>query len=431
MGDVIELKEDINYYFGVYNHKYVIQNHRLITYKFIVIKNREKEILRFTGFHKYISIGRDKTSVRIDANSGAKPYYICQLLNFLFVENYRKYKISKIEDINCDHLQDFMYDYSMNHEEDMQYPSESTVNACTSAILDFLDNYMKKHDNKRWKKQEFYHIVQYNNKKRENGAKKVPNFKVVYNGKPKTIFRDMPNSVFNLIMSYAASHYKQIFFLMSLSAFTGMRPSEACNVRQEISPLGAGLIIKKINNNVLSVEFDLQEEKQLRSDMVSVGNIKKERKQGVYRRFLSAFMKAYEIHKDYLAECMFEKDFCPMCVDSHGYAMTYDNYYRIFKQMIEELKPIMLNSPDPEISTYGHMLLENNISPHILRHWFSVRLTLYGEDVAGLQFWRGDSSPLSALTYLKNKGELAKQLEVINNEMFEFMLKESEKLNEK
>ncbi len=75
MGDVIELNEDINYYFGVYNHKYVIQNHRIITYKFIVIKNREKEILRFTGFHKYISIGRNKTSVRIDANSGAKPYY--------------------------------------------------------------------------------------------------------------------------------------------------------------------------------------------------------------------------------------------------------------------------------------------------------------------------------------------------------------------
>lgn len=141
-------------------------------------------------------------------------------------------------------------------------------------------------------------------------------------------------------------------------------------------------------------------------------------------------MKAYEIHKEYLAECVFEKDFCPMCVDSHGYAMTYDNYYRIFKQMIEELKPIILNSPDPEISTYGHMLMENNISPHILRHWFSVRLTLYGEDVAGLQFWRGDSSPLSALTYLKNKGELAKQLEVVNNEMFEFMLKESEKINE-
>lgn len=428
--NLINLKSKSPYYFGVYNHKLVIQDSRMIIIKLIVIKSENKEIVRFTQLHKYISIGKAKASVRIDANSGNKAYFICRMLNYILVDNSKRYKISRIQDITCEHLEDFMYDYSMNHINDLKYPAESTVNACVYAVIDFMENYLKVHDHKRWRQKEFYNTITYHNKKKHiYEEKRVPSFKVVYNGKPKTIFRDMPNSVFNLILSYAATYFKEIFFMIVMSAFTGMRPSEVCNVRQEISPLGKGLFIYKKGSKVEKIRLDITEEKQLRSDLVPVGGIKKERWQEVYPRFYRSFINAYELHKEYLSKQNFEGEFCPMFVDSHGMAMTYDNYYRIFKKMINELKPILIKNPDQEISTYGHMLLQNNISPHIFRHWFSVKLVLYGEDIAGLQQWRGDRSPQSANNYLKNKGELAKQLAYTNDAMFDFMLDAATDIN--
>ena len=56
-----------------------------------------------------------------------------------------------------------------------------------------------------------------------------------------------------------------------------------------------------------------------------------------------------------------------------------------------------------------------------------MKLTIYGEDVAGLMYWRGDTSPQSALTYLQNKGELEKQLSYVTSEIFEFNQWEAEK----
>ena len=73
--------------------------------------------------------------------------------------------------------------------------------------------------------------------------------------------------------------------------------------------------------------------------------------------------------------------------------------------------------------------METNISPHIFRHWFSVKLTLFGEDVAGLMYWRGDKSPESALTYLQNKGELEKQYRKVNAEIFNYSLWKAGKLH--
>ena len=36
-------------------------------------------------------------------------------------------------------------------------------------------------------------------------------------------------------------------------------------------------------------------------------------------------------------------------------------------------------------------------------------------------YWRGDSSPESALTYLQNKGDLEKQFRHVNTELFDFI----------
>lgn len=51
-----------------------------------------------------------------------------------------------------------------------------------------------------------------------------------------------------------------------------------------------------------------------------------------------------------------------------------------------------------------------------------------GEDIAGLQYWRGDSNPESALLYLQNKGDLMRELSAANDLLADFMMTEGEKL---
>ena len=102
--------------------------------------------------------------------------------------------------------------------------------------------------------------------------------------------------------------------------------------------------------------------------------------------------------------------------------MTYATYRQHFQKMIKEMIPFMLYHENMEVQEYGHLLMEYQISPHILRHWFSVRLTMFGEDAATLMYWRGDNSPESALTYLQNKSELSKRFKEVSDDSFASML---------
>lgn len=203
-------------------------------------------------------------------------------------------------------------------------------------------------------------------------------------------------------MNEVIHHHKDILMLVALSAFAGLRPAEACNIRRVDSTLGPGIRFVTQNGEITDVILDLKKELNLRSDLKSVGSIKKERIQRVYPAFLEAFTECYRIYMDYMEGHKYEAAYGALTVNKQGRAITYDNYYQKFRKVIEKLIPILLSDEDAEVVNYGHLLLENNISPHILRHWFSVKLTLYGEDVSGLMYWRGDSSPLSAITYLQN-----------------------------
>lgn len=419
---IIDSRTLNQYHFSVYRHRLIIQTDRLITRQFIVLKDTNNIIIAFTNYHRYIHSTNKRGAKSIADDGNNRFYFVVQFLNYIFIDNYSKYRIKSIGQITTDMIQSFFLYYGLGNEDKPVKRTKQTVDRCTISVIDFLVKYLSinKKDS-RLRIQDFTEQIIYTTKHGHKKIKYIPSFSVYHSNHPKTIFRDMPDSVFNLYMAYAAQHYKCIFFVMILSAFAGLRPSEACNVRQEISPLGSGLIIKKINGQVKRIEIDITEEKNLRSDMKIVGKIKKERKQAIYPRFLNAFEYAYELHKSYLSSCKFEKDYCPMSVNSCGKAMTYPNYYYSFKKLTSELIPIMFRSNNPEVIEYAHELLEHNISPHIFRHWFSVKLTLYGEDIAGLQYWRGDKSPESAFTYLQNKGELEKQLRELNNDVFEHL----------
>jgi len=220
-----------------------------------------------------------------------------------------------------------------------------------------------------------------------------------------------------------ATHHPELLMLVSLSAFAGLRPAEACNVRREDSALGPGMFFHVEGGEVRKVQIDIRNELCLRSDLKPTGRIKKERLQTVPLMFTEVFVANYHNYLAGIQGNEYESDYGALTVNKQGRAMTYDSYYQKFRGIIKnEMIPVYLASDDPETVIYGRLLLENNLSPHVFRHWYTVQLVLAGiENVAELMEARGDSSPESSLVYLQNKGELDKQYQKVNSKMFDYL----------
>lgn len=409
-------------HFSVYSHQLVIGADRLITRKFIVLRNSTRDILKFTNWHVYVHSKNQRQAKSISDDGNNRFDFVVCFLNYVIIENYSEFQINRLTNIPVEAVQRFFYWYG-GQDDKNHARTKGTVERCMISVFDFLCNVIKK-NRKQCRMQLTDLVEEYTYRTRRGYEKKSyrPLLDIRFGNPGRTIFRDMPNSVFNILLSYIMENHIDVLMLVALSAFAGLRPAEACNVRQEISPLGSGIRMIKRNGAITQIEIDLKEEKVLRSDLKPVGGIKKERIQRIYPRFINAFLYCYDQYMKYLSYVKFESQYCPLSISRNGKAVTYDSYWNRFKKIIREIIPMLLSSDDVEIAEYGHLLLTHSISPHIFRHWFSVRLTLYGEDVAGLQYWRGDKSPESSLTYLQNKGELIKQMQHVANRSFEYLL---------
>lgn len=406
--------------FCVYNHKLTFKDNNLLTRKFIVLKNKQGLIV-FTDFHKYIRPPRQ--TVRNISDDGNNRFdFIVKLLNFAFFDSYN---IKALDELNVDIVKDFLNAYGKGTlPGDSKGRTRNTVETCIRAIMDFLEIYLEdKHSKSQLKKGDLFKMVPKRNKHGKIVYKKVPVFEVNYHSKHRAIFRDMPNIVFEILFTHIATYHKDLLMLVALSAFAGLRPSEACNVRREDSPLGPGILFSIYDDEVRKIEIDLSSEQCLRSDLIPTGKIKKERKQTVPLLFTDAFVNTYNQYMTYMDGRKYEAAYGALSVNRQGKAITYDNYYQKFRKIVkEELIPILLSDEDPEVINYGRLLLENNISPHIFRHWYTVQLVLTGMDnVSELMQARGDSHPESALVYLQNKGDIEKQYRKVNNEMFDYI----------
>ena len=417
-------------HFGVYTHKIVDADNNLIKRSMIVLKNEYGNIIRSPNYHRYARNPRAPVK-SLYSDTRERCINICCLLNYIFFDQYH---IDRLNDITAEMIIHFIQDYGLcklKNDEPTTHRSKTTVGTCIKNICDFLQLLAQENPSCNCNASDLFRKEEiFSKHKRRFITTLVPKFEVLYRPKTNTIFRDLPDGAFEVIMNKVLTEYPNLIMLVALSAFAGLRPSEACNVRREDSPLGSGIQFEITDGNVTNVFIDLREEKILRSDMVSVGAIKKERIQKVYPNFLNIFVDCYNRYMKYIQGHSYEKEYGALTNTSFGKAYTYPAYYCAFQKVVESCIPEMLASDDAQIVHYGHLLLqEKTISPHILRHWYSVRLTLYGEDVAGLMTWRGDKSPTSALTYLQNKSELEKQFTKVSSEIFNYALWKAEKLN--
>lgn len=410
-----------------YKHTLILGDNHLVTKQFIALKAHDGN-LQFTDFHRYVKSASKIKSISDDGNK--RFAYVIKFLNYVFGVK----RITSLDQLTLDMIKDFLMNYGLGTlPGDTRHRKKSTVEICVNTILDFLTLYLKERKGKAiLSPSALYETTSYTNKRGRLIKRKEVKFDVYVDDSQteQAIFRDMPNSAFEMLFAHIAEYHKDLLMVVALGAFVGLRPSEACNVRREDSPLGAGILFHQSEGETFKVEIDLRREMPLRSDLKPTGRIKKERMQAVPYIFLEVFLDTYNNYMSYLEGKRYERDYGPLNLNKQGKALTYAVYYQRFRRIIrEEMIPIFLKSDDAEVVFFGHLLQEHNISPHIFRHWYTTQLVLSGvSEISELMSARGDKSPDSAWVYLQNKGEIAKQYGQVNDGLFDYMSWRAENL---
>jgi len=424
------LEHELRY--AVYSYEASTPDGIAYTRSFIVLKNGYGVIARFTKLQDFAGVYAKRTFIPISADPAAKLHYICAMLNYVLVYHGREYGIRHIFSITQPMLDAFFTDYALQKKPDDRHRGRETVERCIGAVTRFMANLSGRYGGcMKISSSDLYREELYYTGRGQQRMKKVPAFQIRGMLEVRSTFRDLPTKAFELLIPLAFRYAPDIAFAICLQAFAGLRAGEALNVRQEGGPIGSGLRFTEVAGKVTKVEIDLKKVHVLRSDGIKVGRIKKPRIQCVYPPYLEAFCTAYGYHKQYLEGHKFEEAYAPMFPNSLGKAMTYDSYRKKFEGLVSKhLRPLLLGSSDPELHIYGQLLCENTLTPHSLRHWFTVQLVLRGEDIAGIQFWRGDRNPQSAFEYLQNKGDLNRELKEADGKLTELLIKAGEKLYE-
>ncbi|WFA75357.1 site-specific integrase [Streptococcus suis] len=406
--------------FVCYKHSLILGDHHIVTKQFIVLKHEDGR-LQFTNFHRYVQSSSKIKSISDDGNKRFS--YVIKFLNYIFSEH----TLQSLDQLTLEMVRDFLMHYGLGTlPGDTRHRKKTTVEICVNTILDFLTLYLKDRKDKAiLAPQELYSTTSFTNKRGKLIKRKEPSFEVFYDDSntEQVIFRDMPNAAFEMLFAHIAKQHKDLLMVVALGAFVGLRPSEACNVRREDSPLGPGILFHQAEGETFKIEIDLRKEMPLRSDLKPTGRIKKERMQAVPYIFLEVFVDTYNDYMEYMEGKKYEKDYGPLNLNKQGKALTYDVYYQRFRKIIrEEMIPLYLKSDDAEVVFFGQLLQEHNISPHIFRHWYTTQLVLSGvSEISELMSARGDKSPDSAWVYLQNKGEIAKQYAQVNSGVFDYL----------
>lgn len=422
--------EDILHY-SVYTYNAVTDDGLVHLRSFIVLKNDYGVIVKFTRLHLYAGVYSGRTVVPLTKNPTKRLYYISAMLNYILVYNYDKYRINHVFQITKEMLTDFFQTYALEPKSDGNHKQKDTVENCINAVTRFMAMLAKKYKNQMHiTLDELYVSTNYYDKYKKKRILQRPDFQISIVSEVRPKFKDLPTKAFELLIPLAFKYSPEIAFALCIQAFAGLRAGEVMNMRQETSISGGTIQFTSIAGTVIKIEINLKKALVMRKDNKIVGSIKKPRMQCVYPAFIDAFCTAYKVHMQILKNGNCDEDYKPLFPNRDGNAMTTDDYRKTFMNLVKNhFCPLLLESSDPELRIYGQLLCENSLTPHSLRHWFTVQLVLRGEDIAGIQFWRGDRNPQSAFEYLQNKGDLVKELIEADDKLTKILLKVGEQNN--
>ncbi len=410
--------------YAVYSYEAATPKGLAYTRSFIVVKNGYGVIIRFTRLQDYAGVYAEGTAFPIGSDPKKKLHYICMMLNYVLIDHGADYGIRHVFGITKPMLTDFFEDYALSEKDDESHRQKESVENCISAVTRFMAGLNRKFGNYMGvTRAELYREEVAVDRRGHRSVRLIPDFHIRMIPEEREKFRDLPTKAFELLVPMAFRYAPDIAFAMCLQAFAGLRAGEALNVRREDSPLGAGIVFTRTAGNVRDVRIDLRRVLVLRSDGMAVGRIKKPRIQHVYPAFLGAFCTAYDLHMKYINGRQYEEAYAPVMINRNGKALAYDSYRKKFGELVDRhFRPALLGSSDPELRIYGQLLCEHHLTLHSLRHWFTVQLVLRGENIAGIQYWRGDTSPQSAFEYLQNKGDLVRELRTADERLTKILM---------
>lgn len=408
-----------NLRYSLYTHRFIYKDDRLIT-KCLIVLTYNGTIVGWTDIDRYIST--DHRLANYSTADIKRFRSVIKLLNYVFFD---RYSINSLNDMTEEMCKAFINDYSLCALPDdapNTTRSKVVIDKCISHIISFVQLYKLHNESAKICPEKMYEKKRYFDKRKGRFAEKlIPAFQVSYLTKPVPLLRDMPLRAFEILLQTVIDRHTDILAPVALSAFGGLRPSEALNIRRADSRLGPGYVLQEANGEVINIIFDLQYERPLRSDLISVGSIKKERMQKVHPMFIKPLATCLTIFMKHMEHRKYEADYGPLTVNRWGKAMTYKTYHDRFQAAIIDATSEMLTSDDIDTVFFAQQVLIKNVGPHILRHYFSVMLTIHGATVNELMYYRGDKSPESAMTYLQNKGELLKKYRMVNEKAFDFI----------
>lgn len=379
----------------------------------IVIKNDLSctAVNGFTGLEAYVHPYSTQQIIS-RAPSKQELLHVCRALNY-----FSKHGMGKLLDISANMVFGFFDNYRDEpiYGNEEHFVSNETLKLCVKTVSSFLCNLATEglvNISPDALMQPYY--IKTNSKKRRR------QYMPIYQKKardrcPTKLIRDVPEAVVEMLIDLADAYDPMIRFAIILQAYAGFRESEVMNIRQEKSPLSKypGVKTQKMGSTVIDMGFDLTREFVMRSDKKSVGLIKRKATDysAVYPKHLPIVADAYDQHLQLLSKTDCEEDYLPMFIDRYGMAMTSTAYCSRFNHLVyHHLTERLSREQDPRLKAFLTLLWNTRLTPHALRHFFSVQLALDGCDAAQLMTYRGDTNPISALAYLTNKKELTETI---------------------
>lgn len=409
--------------FGLHKQAMISEEGELIETWFIALKDRKTNVtLELTPYTKLLRYSTKSIDSRQSETIRSRGVFLCMFLNYILIDNYERFQLDDIKNVAIEHGNSFLRAYAYGEIG----RKEKTINTVEIAIDKLTQVYIaikavyKKEANFIYKKN-FY-------EKDARGKQRIiiP-FKI--EGKSNLvndfeIFRDMPECIFWKFLDLSKVYYPELTFAIALQAFAGLRPGEVCNVRQAISPVGESIKYQRVGTKLRNFEINLQHKYKMRNDMVDVGSIKVKRKQKVYPKYLPLIDELYKRHLEILQTYELEDGCYPMFVGCNGKAITVKSYREKIQRLINKyLRNELLKSDDNILRHYGEILTQKTLSPHFLRHFFTVRLVLDDLQAPLIAYWRGDRSLDTALHYCRNKEELRNAIYDSNVKVVETILR--------
>ena len=407
--------------FGIDKHTMVSLTSGLrLEFYFVALKDKQTGVtLELTPYTKLLRYCNARLDERREETIRQKGSFLCMFLNYVLIENYHRFKIDEIKDVDIEHGEKFLKAYA-DGLKGGKVKSKQTVFDMEQKLAQIYS------DIKDVYKEEAKHIYKLKLKERTKyGMHYIAHFnlRIDNENKETKIFRDLPSKVFWRLLKLSKIYYPELTFAIALQAFAGLRAGEVCNVRQEVSKFGRGVEYATVDRQFIYFQINLMNKYPMRSDLKDVGNIKVRRKQKVYEKYLPNLKELYEEHLKILAKYDFKDGYHPMFVNHKGQALTVSDYRDKMHRLINKhLKKDLANSGDDFLIYYSTILMQYRLSPHAFRHWFTVTLVLDGKSPNEISSLRGDSSTSTALWYCSRKTEIEQAIKHSNTKMMNQIL---------